>query len=322
MTPAARRWAILGGAALVATMLPLVVHSSYVLGILVFVALNAIAALGLALVMGFAGQVSLGQAAFYAIGAYVSGVLTASWGVNPWMALTLAVVTGGLTAFLVGLPIFRLSGLLLAMATLGFGIIVYYVLVNWSVVTGGPSGLTGIPPLVLGPVRFDHDATMLPLAWGLLLLLVGLAGNVVDSRVGRALRAIHGSEAAAEAVGIDTARLKVGVFAVAGGITALAGGLYAHYLTFVNPSPFGFTYSIELVVMVVLGGVASPWGAVLGAAAVVGLVEALRSLLPLLAVSHGAAEYEIVAFGLVLIAFMRLLPGGLSALGHAREGRA
>jgi len=190
------------------------------------------------------------------------------------------------------------------------------------VVTGGPSGLTGIPPLALGPVRFDHDATMLLLTWGLLLLLVGLAGNVVDSRVGRALRAIYGSEVAAEAVGIDTARLKVAVFAVAGGITALAGGLYAHYLTFINPSPFGFTYSIELVVMVVLGGVASPWGAVLGAAAVVGLVEALRSLLPLLAVSHGAAEYEIVVFGLVLIAFMRLLPGGLSAVGHAREGRA
>jgi branched-chain amino acid transport system permease protein len=322
MTPAARRWAILGGAALVVTLLPLVVRSRYVLGVLVFVALNAIPALGLSLVMGFAGQVSLGQAAFYAIGAYVSGVLTASWGVNPWMALALAVVAGALTAFIVGLPIFRLSGLLLAMATLGFGIIVYYVLVNWSDLTGGPSGLTGIPPLTLGPLRFDRDATMLPLAWGLLLVLVGLAGNVIDSRVGRALRAIHGSEAAAEAVGIDTARLKVAVFAVAGGLTALAGGLYAHYLTFINPSPFGFTYSVELVVMVVLGGVASPWGAVLGAAAVVGLVEALRALLPLLAVSHGAAEYEIVVFGLLLIAFMRLLPGGLSGLGHGRESRA
>jgi branched-chain amino acid transport system permease protein len=322
MTPAARRWARLGGVAAAAALLPLVVHSSYVLGVLVFVALNAMAALGLSLVMGFAGQVSLGQAAFYAIGAYVAGVLTASWGVNPWIALAVAVTAGAVTAFVVGLPIFRLSGLLLAMATLGLGIIVYYVLVNWSAVTGGPSGLTGIPPLVVGPVRFDRDATMLPLAWGLLLLLLGLAGNVLDSRVGRALRAVHGSEAAAEAVGIDTARLKVGVFAVAGGITALAGGLYAHYLTFINPSPFGFTYSIELVVMVVLGGVSSPWGAVLGAAAVVGLVEVLRSLLPLLAVSHGAAEYEIVGFGLVLIAFMRVLPGGLSALGRRREGHA
>ena len=113
------------------------------------------------------------------------------------------------------------------------------------------------------------------------------------------------------------------VFAVAGAITALAGGLYAHYLTFINPSPFGFAYSVDLAVMAVLGGVASLWGAPPGAAAVVILVEVLRALLPLLAVSHGAAEYEIVVFGLVLMAFMILLPGGLSALGHdRRETRA
>jgi branched-chain amino acid transport system permease protein len=289
-----------------------VVTSSYVLGILVFIALNAIAALGLSLVMGFAGQVSLGQAAFYAIGAYVSGVLTATYGWNPWAALAVAVLAGGATAFAIGLPIFRLSGLLLAMATLGFSIIVYYVLVNWSAVTGGPSGLTGIPPLALGGWRLDRDARMLWLSWGCLLLLLGLGGNLTESRIGRALRAVHGSEVAAAAVGIDTARLKVTVFALAGASTALAGALYAHYLTFINPSPFGFTFSVELVMMVVLGGVSSLWGSVLGAALVVLLVEALRALLPLVSVSHGAAEYEIVVFGLLLMAVMVLLPGGLT----------
>jgi branched-chain amino acid transport system permease protein len=292
------------------------VRSGYVLGILIFIALHAMAALGLSLVMGFAGQVSLGQAAFYAIGAYVSGVLTASYGWNGWAALAVAVAAGGLTALLIGLPIFRLSGLLLAMASLGFGVIVYYVLVNWSGVTGGPSGLTGIPPLAVGSFRFDTDARMLWLTWGLLLLLLGLGGNLVDSRIGRALRAVHGSEAAAEAVGIDTARLKLGVFVLAGASTALAGSLYAHYLAFINPSPFGFAFSVELVVMVVLGGVSSLWGSVLGAAAVLLLVEALRSLLPLLSVSHGAAEYEIVIFGLLLMAVMVVLPGGLAALGR------
>jgi branched-chain amino acid transport system permease protein len=292
------------------------VRSSYVLGMLVFIALYAMAGLGLSLVMGFAGQVSLGQAAFFAIGAYVSGVLTASHGWNGWAALALAVAAGAVTAFLVGLPIFRLSGLLLAMATLGFGIIVYYVLVNWSGVTGGPSGLTGIPPLAIGSFRFDTDRRVVLLVWGFLLLLLGLAGNIVDSRIGRALRAVHGSEAAAEAVGIDTARLKLAVFTLAGATTALAGALYAHYLTFINPSPFGFAFSVELVVMVVLGGTASLWGSVLGAAAVVLLVEALRSLLPLLSVSHGAAEYEIVLFGLILMAFMIFLPGGLVALAR------
>ncbi len=313
---APQRWAVLIAAAILVVAVGALVRSSYVLGILIFVALNAMAALGLSLVMGFAGQVSLGQAAFYAIGAYVSGVLTASYGWNGWAALVTAVLAGGVTALLIGLPIFRLSGLLLAMATLGFGIIVYFVLVNWSAVTGGPSGLTGIPPLALGAFRFDTDARVLWLAWGLLLLLLGLGGNLVDSRIGRALRAVHGSAAAAEAVGIDTARLKVGVFALAGASTALAGSLYAHYLTFINPSPFGFAFSVELVVMVVLGGVSSLWGGVLGAAAVVLLVEGLRSLLPLLSVSHGAAEYEIVIFGLLLMVVMVLLPGGLTALGR------
>lgn len=292
------------------------VRSTYVLSALTFIALNAIAALGLSLVMGFAGQVSLGQAAFYAIGAYTSGILTATYGWNGWAALAAATALGAATACLVGLPIFRLSGLLLAMASLGFGIIVYYVLVNWSAVTGGPSGLTGIPPLALGAFRFDTDARVCGLAWGVLLLLLGLTGNLVDSRVGRVLRAIHGSESAAQAVGIDATRYKLGVFTLAGGMTALAGGLYAHYLTFINPSPFGFPYSVELVVMVVLGGAASLWGAVFGAAAVVLLVEALRAAMPLVTASHGAAEYEIVVFGLALMAFMIFLPGGLSALGR------
>ncbi|HEU4437757.1 MAG TPA: branched-chain amino acid ABC transporter permease [Methylomirabilota bacterium] len=309
---AARHWNLVLVGAVLVMATGAFVTSSYVLGILVFIALNAIAALGLSLVMGFAGQVSLGQAAFYAVGAYVSGVLTTAHGWNGWAALAIAVLAGGVTAFAIGLPIFRLSGLLLAMATLGFGIIVYYVLVNWSGVTGGPSGLTGIPPLALGTWRLDTDARMLWLCWGCLLLLLGLGGNLVESRIGRALRAVHGSEAAAAAVGIDTARLKVTVFTLAGASTALAGALYAHYLTFINPSPFSFAFSVELVVMVVIGGVSSLWGSVVGAALVVLLVEALRALLPLLSVSHGAAEYEIVVFGLLLMAVMVLLPGGLT----------
>jgi branched-chain amino acid transport system permease protein len=315
VTARARGGALAAAAAVVAAV-PWAVESRYVLGMLVFIALNGLAAIGLSLVMGFAGQVSLGQAAFFAVGAYVSGVLTASRGWNGWAAMAVAVAAGALVAFVVGLPIFRLSGLLLAMATLAFGIIIYYVLVNWATVTGGPSGLAGIPPLALGGFRFDTDARMLVLAWGALLVVIALAGNVVDSRIGRALRAIHGSEAAAAAVGIDTARLKVGVFALAGAITALGGALYAHYVTFINPSPFGFAYSVELLVMVVLGGVASIWGAVLGAAAVVLLVEGLRAALPLLTAAHGAAEYEIAVFGVLLMAFMIFLPSGLAGLAR------
>ncbi|MBI1847439.1 MAG: branched-chain amino acid ABC transporter permease [Candidatus Rokubacteria bacterium] len=312
------RWALLLAAACLVAALSIAVRSGYVLGALVFVALNAMAALGLSLVMGFAGQVSLGQAAFFAIGAYVSGVLSVAHGWNPWLGVVAAVAAGAGSAVLVGLPIFRLSGLLLAMATLGFGIIVYYVLVNWAGVTGGPSGLTGIPPLAVLGARIDSDARFVRLAWGLLLVLLGLASNLVDSRVGRALRAVAASPAAAEAAGIDTARVKLAVFGLAGALTALAGALYAHYVTFINPSPFGFAYSVELVVMVVLGGVASVWGSVAGAAAVVGLVEGLRALLPRLITSSGAAEYEIVAFGLILMALMIFAPAGLAGLVSRR----
>lgn len=310
----ANRRVVLTAAAVLVAMVPFGLESRYMLSMLVFIALNALPAVGLSLVMGFAGQVSLGQAAFFAVGAYVSGVLTATHGWNGWNALLLGVVAAAVLAFVVGLPIFRLSGLLLAMATLAFGIIVYYVLVNWSAVTGGPSGLAGVPPLELGRFRFDTDARMLWLTWGSLLVVVALTENLVDSRVGRALRAVHGNEAAAAAVGIDTARLKLAVFVLAAAITALAGGLYAHYLTFINPSPFGFGYSVEMLVMVVLGGAASVWGAVLGAATVVLLGEALRAALPLVTAAHGAAEYEIALFGLLLMAFIIFRPSGFAGV--------
>jgi branched-chain amino acid transport system permease protein len=309
---AARRWTLLGAVGVVVLAVAHTVSSSYVLGTLVFVALNALAALGLSLVMGFAGQVSLGQAAFFAIGAYTSALLSRDAGWSPWLAVVAAMMAGVVAAVAIGLPVFRLSGLLLAMATLGFGVIVYYVLNNWAALTGGPSGLTGIPPLSVGGVALETDARVLPLVALVLLASLGLAGNLVDSRIGRSLRAIHGSEPAAAATGIDVMRLKLAVFAAAGGLTALAGALYAHHVRFVNPSPFGIGYSVELVVMVVLGGMSSPVGAVLGAGAVVVLVEALRALVPALGASHGAAEYEIVLFGLVLMAFMIFVPGGLA----------
>ncbi len=292
---------------------PVVVKSSYFLGMLNFIGINGIAALGLTLLMGQAGQVSLGQAAFFGLGAYTSGILTATYGWNPWLAMTAAVVFAGVVAFLVGTPIFRLSGLLLAMATLGFGIVIYYVLVNWSPLTGGPSGLTGIPTLDLWGFRFDRDSRFFYLVWGWVLLLLTLALNLTHSRTGRALKAIRQGELAVQTVGVDTTWLKLQVFVVSAVYTAIAGSLYAHYLTFINPSPFGFGYSIELLVMVVLGGVTSLWGALLGAGSVTVLVELLRAVTPRL-MGRTQAEYEIILFGLLLMGFMIFLPQGLTGL--------
>ena len=229
--------------------------------------------------------------------------------------------TAGL-AFVLGVPILRLQGYYLAVATLGMGIIVYLVFMNWTSLTGGPSGLSSIPYLTLGPFTFNRDLKVYYLVWAMVFLALAAGRNIVNSRVGRALRSIHSSEIAAQAMGINTSRYKVKVFALSAGYAALAGGLYAHYLTFISPAPFGYQFSIELLVMVVVGGIGNLSGAILGAAVITLLSEILRDLMPRL-FSYGAGEYEIVFFGILLIVFMIFLPGGLvQGLEFMRRRRA
>ena len=220
-----------------------------------------------------------------------------------------ALVTGGVAAA-IGTPIFRLRGHFLAMATLGWGIIVYIVFNELRDVTGGPSGLTGIPNLSLFGLPLNTDVRYYYLVWAFALGVIFLSRNIVDSRAGRALRAIHGSESAAAALGVDTARYKLAVFTLSAVYASLAGSLYAHYLLFVNPPPFSFKFSIELLVMVMIGGLAHIWGALFGAALITILGESLRATIPLL-MGHASGEYEIIAFGLILMATMIALPEGL-----------
>jgi len=302
--------------------LPVLLPSNYYLGIMIFIGLNALAAMGLCLLMGYAGQISLGHAAFFGLGAYTSGILSASYGLSPWLSMAIAVpATAGL-AFALGVPILRLQGYYLAVATLGMGIIVYLVFMNWTSLTGGPSGLSSIPYLTLGPFTFNRDLKVYYLVWAMVFLALAAGRNIVNSRVGRALRSIHSSEIAAQAMGINTSRYKVKVFALSAGYAALAGGLYAHYLTFISPAPFGYQFSIELLVMVVVGGIGNLSGAILGAAVITLLSEILRDLMPRL-FSYGAGEYEIVFFGILLIVFMIFLPGGLvQGLEFMRRRRA
>ncbi len=302
-------WGPLCLVALIA-LLPLGVHSRYYQSIAVIIGLHTIASVGLSLLMGYAGQVSLGHAAFYGLGAYLSAIASTKVGLNPWLALPMAaVVTGGLAAG-IGMPIFRLRGHFLAMATLGLGIIVYIVFNELREVTGGPSGLTGIPNLWLFGVPLNTDARYYYLVWAFALGVIFLSRNIVDSRVGSALRAFHGSESAADALGVHTAHYKLAVFALSAVYASLAGSLYAHYLLFVNPPPFSFKFSIELLVMVMIGGLAHIWGALFGAALITILGESLRATIPLL-MGHAAGEYEIIAFGVILMATMIALPEGL-----------
>jgi len=295
---------------IVLACLPLVIQSRYYQSIAVIIGLHAIAAVGLSLLMGYAGQVSLGHAAFYGLGAYLSGIGSTTLGLDPWLCmLTAALVTGGLAAA-IGTPIFRLRGHFLAMATLGWGIIVYIVFNELREITGGPSGLTGIPNLALFGMPLNTDIRYYYLVWAFALGVIFLSRNIVNSRVGRALQAIHGSESAAAALGVDTPRYKLAIFTVSAVYASLAGSLYAHYLLFVNPPPFSFKFSIELLVMVMIGGLAHIWGAVFGAALITILGESLRATIPLV-MGHASGEYEIIAFGLILMGTMIALPEGL-----------
>ncbi len=274
----------------------------YHVSLAVIIGIHTIVAVGLCLLMGYAGQVSLGHAAFYGLGAFASGILSATYGVSPWLGIPSGVLASGLIAFATGGPILRLRGHYLAMATLGFGIIVYVLLVELKDFTGGPSGLTGIPPLAVGDFVFDSDREFYYLVWAICLGVLLISRNLVDSRPGRALRAIHGSERAAESLGVDVAHFKLAAFVLSAMYAALAGGLYAHYTTFISPQPFGFMFSVRLVVMVVIGGLASIWGAIFGAAALTVLAELL----------HPFGDLDVVVFGLILMVVMIFMPQGLT----------
>ena len=287
--------------ALTVLIAPLAFKGGYLMNVLVFVGINTMLAVGLNLLLGYAGQISLGHAGFFGLGAYISGVLTATYGLNPWMVMFAAAVVVGILAYCVGLPVLKLKGHYLAMATLGLGIIIYIVFNETVDITGGPSGLSGIPNLRIGSVVFDSDVKNYYLVWGMTLAVVLLSVNLSKSRIGRALRAIHDSEVAARVMGVNARLLKVQIFALSALISSLAGSLYAHTMTFVSPVAFGFNFSVELLTMVVIGGLGSIYGSFLGAALLTLLPEFLRFM-------H---DYDIIFYGLLLILMIMFMPGGL-----------
>ena len=294
----------------------------YALSLMIIVAFHVIATVGLTLLLGFAGQVSLAQAAFYGLGAYGSMIGTLRFGWSPWLALVATAAACGVVAYLIGVPSLRLTGHYLALATLGFGIIVNIVLVQETEITGGPTGIAGIPKLSLGPIALATDRAFFIFVWTVALaVLIVCRRLVTGSAYGRVLRALQASEVATASVGIDVARYKVQVFVLTAVLGSLAGSLYAHYLTVISPSEFGFDVSIEFLVMAVIGGLGSVWGALFGVLAITLLLEALRTVAPMLAPNAPTSEYEVVAFGAVLVLALLFLPEGLAG-GWSRLVRA
>ena len=280
---------------------PLPLAGGYLVNVLVFVGINSMLALGLNLLLGYAGQISLGQAAFFGLGAYGSGVLTTMFAMNPWLAMAVVAVSVAAFAFVVGFPVLRLKGHYLAMATLGVGVIAHIAFNETIDLTGGPSGLSGIPNLSIGSFVFDTDLRNYYLVWSFALVVILLSLNVMNSRIGRGLRAIHDSEVAARVVGVNARLMKVQVFTASALISALAGSLYCHVMTFISPTSFSFHVSIELLTMVVIGGLGSVYGSVLGAVLLTLLPEMLRAF----------QDYDIIFYGLLLVSMTMYMPGGL-----------
>jgi branched-chain amino acid transport system permease protein len=290
----------LSALALVLALLPQLFPNNYFFEVAILVALNAIVCVGLNLLIGYAGQISLGHAGFYALGAYGSAILAARGGWPAWLSMPVAVAAVGVLAWLVGRPTLRLKGHYLAMATLGLGVIVSIVLSNEDRWTGGPDGMT-VPPLVLFGFAVQGELLWYGIVGLGLWVTVWFALNLIDSPIGRALRALHGSEVAAETVGIASAQWKLRVFVQSALIAATAGALTAHYAGFITPAKASFLHSVELVIMVVFGGMASIWGAVVGAAVLTLLPQFLTVL----------KDYEMMAFGAILIATMVFFPRGI-----------
>lgn len=286
----------------IALILPVIFPDNYYLTVVgVFAALHIILAVGLNLLMGYCGQISLGHAAFFGIGAYCSGILTTQFSFNPWLAMLSGLVLVFFLANLIARPILKLKGHYLAMATLGFGIIVNIILVQTDSLTGGPDGMGEIPGLVIGQWAIDSDLRWYYVSAVFALLTIWLSINLIDSRPGRAIRAVHGSEFAARMMGIDSTKTKVSVFVFAALLASFAGSLFAHQQNFISPDSFSFFFSIELVTMVVLGGMASTYGAVFGAI--------LLTFLPELLVVF--EDYEMLIYGAILMGVMIFMPQGL-----------
>ncbi|MFO7715616.1 branched-chain amino acid ABC transporter permease [Desulfosarcina sp.] len=280
---------------------PLWISNPYHLGLSNLIAIYVMVVLGLNLFIGYAGQISLGHAAFFAVGAYGSAIGTTTLGGPAWPVMLVVALVAALVALAVGLPALKLSGHYLAMATLGFNIVVYTILVQWDTVTGGPSGFSGVPYLAIGSLVFDNEIRFHYLVWTFAMLALLMCLNLVRSGVGRGLAALAEDETAATALGVDTRRAKVKVFILSAVLASVAGSLFAHCYAFVSPDSFDIFVSVDFVIMVVVGGMGSIWGTLFGTALITMLPEWIETLETVKDIIHG----------LILVLILIFLPQGL-----------
>lgn len=283
---------------------------NYVISQFTFIFIFSIASVGLMLLTGYTGQISLGHAAFFAIGAYTSAILTTKLGLPFLLSLPISGIISGIIGIIVGLPALRLSGLYLAMATIGFGFIVEEILVRWESVTMGNIGIT-VEPARIGSLVFDTEMKQYYLMFVVLILAITGARNILRSSVGRAFIAIRDSEIAAQAMGISPAKFKTMAFILSAAFTGIAGALYAHKITFINPEGFTMLVSIELLAMVIIGGLGSLHGAVFGAVFVILLPQVIVMFKEILPAFFNKPGLEPTIYGLMIVLFILFEPMGL-----------
>lgn len=308
-----RGWVFALVAFVVALLLPVIFRGNdYLLNLCVVAGVYSIVVMGLGILLGWAGQMSLAQAAFLGIGAYTSAYFTTHVGLNFWQALPLSILMSALVGVGVGYPCLRLSGHYLALATIGFGIITQLVLINWKAVTNGSDGITGIPaPPPIGSISFESYGTYFYIVLGFVVLCAYIAARIKATRVGRAMEAIRENELAASAMGINTTRYKILAFVLAGSYAGLAGSLLAHSIKFISPDSYSFDQSVVFLVMLILGGSSSIGGAILGAALLTLLPEVLRPL----------KNSYIMVYGAAVVAMIIFMPRGLVGLIEAFANR-
>jgi branched-chain amino acid transport system permease protein len=296
--------ALLVLAVLVFGLLPL---PAYWITLANYIGLYAIVALGLVLLTGVGGLTSFGQAAFVGLGAYATAWLSTAHGISPWLGLVAGLAVTTASALFIGAIMLRLSGHYLPLGTIAWGLSLYYLFGNLEFL-GKYDGIGGIPPIRLFGIDLGSGERMFFLIWLILLGAVALLRNLLNSRSGRAIRALKGGGLMAEAMGVNTAAMKIRIFVIAALLACISGWLYAHLQRAVNPSPFGLNVGIEYLFMAVVGGAGYLWGAILGAAVLTILKDQLQSYLPTLIGASG--NFEIIVFGILMVVLLQ----------HARNG--
>lgn len=305
---------------IVIVLFPVLIRNNYHISLAIFVGIYSIVAIGSVILLGYAGQISLGQSAFYGIGAYTSALLALKVGLPFWISFFGAMVVSTVIGFLIGLVALRVKGDYLAMATAGFSILVYVIIREFQLLTGGVIGIRNIPvPSIFG-FSFNNDLKYFYLVWAIFTIIFIFSRNFIHSKVGRAMLAIKNDEEASEISGISVVKYKLKAFIISSCYSAMGGVLFAHYVQFIDPSSFHLTFSLTILFIIAIGGMECLWGTVLGSSFILVLPEVFKSITALtflptqLKILLLDYSYILIILSLITILILIFLPKGMGSL--------